>query len=155
MDHPLYYSAVWGKRGFGYGSTPSTWLSSITLLLWLPSFPPQALPTIIFSLTAPRSDSLPSTAALALGLIHNPYSPAPSHCTFQGTCIPAQCMYGCGKDCLILFQLGCHRSAVSLSALNVPPLTQTIALMWRADPCFSSPTCWGQAQSYEHSCFSP
>ena len=75
------------------------------------------------------------------GIDHNPYSPAPSHCTFQGTCIPAQCMNGCGKDCLILFQLGCHRSAVSLSALNVPPLTQTIALMWRADPCFSSPTC--------------
>ena len=27
------------------------------------------------------------------------------------------------------FHLGCHRSAVSLSALNVSPLTQTIALM--------------------------
>ena len=25
-----------------------------------------------------------------------------SHCTFQGTCVPAWCMYGCGKDCLIL-----------------------------------------------------
>ena len=28
-------------------------------------------------------------------------------------------MYGCGKDCLFSFQLGCPRSAVSLSALNV------------------------------------
>ena len=27
-------------------------------------------------------------------------------------------------------QLGCHRSAVSLSALNVSPLTQTIAPLW-------------------------
>ena len=35
--------------------------------------------------------------------------------------------------------LGCHRSAVSLSALNVPPLTQTIALIWGSDACFSSP----------------
>ena len=37
------------------------------------------------------------------------------------------------------FHLGCHRSAVSFSALNVPPLTQTIALIWGLDPCFSSP----------------
>ena len=37
------------------------------------------------------------------------------------------------------FHLGCHRSAVSFSALNVPPLTQTIALIWGSDPCVSSP----------------
>ena len=36
--------------------------------------------------------------------------------------------------------LGCHRSAVSLSDLNISPLIQTIALMWGWDPCFSSPT---------------
>ena len=54
------------------------------------------------------------------------------------------------------FHLGCHSSAVSLSALNVsPPLTQTIAPMWGSDPSFSSPTCQGQVQSYKHSCFSP
>ena len=28
--------------------------------------------------------------------------PAPSHCTFQGTCVPVRGMYGCSKDCLIL-----------------------------------------------------
>ena len=39
------------------------------------------------------------------------------------------------------FHLRCHRSAASLSALNVSPLTQTIAPMWGLDPCFSSPTC--------------
>ena len=38
------------------------------------------------------------------------------------------------------FHLGCHRSAVSLSALNVSPLTQTIAPLWGLDPCFRSPT---------------
>ena len=48
-------------------------------------------------------------------------------------------MYSCSKDCLILFHLGCHRSAVSLSASNVSLLAQTIALMWGLDSCFSSP----------------
>ena len=38
------------------------------------------------------------------------------------------------------FHLGCHRSAVLLSALNVSPLTQTVAPMWGSDPCFSSAT---------------
>ena len=46
------------------------------------------------------------------------------------------------------FHLGCHSSADSLSALNVSPLTQTVAPMWGSDPCFSSPTCRGQVQSY-------
>ena len=32
------------------------------------------------------------------------------------------------------FHLGCHRSAVSLSALNISPLTHTIALMWNQTP---------------------
>ena len=53
------------------------------------------------------------------------------------------------------FHLGCHRSAVSRSALNVSRLTQTIAPLWRSDPCFSSPTGRGPVQSYKHSCFSP
>ena len=30
--------------------------------------------------------------------------------------------------------LGCHRSAVWLSVLNVPPLTQTVAPMWELGP---------------------
>ena len=46
------------------------------------------------------------------------------------------------------FQSSCHRSAVSLSALNVSPLTQTIALTWGSDPCFNFPTCRGQVQSH-------
>ena len=40
-------------------------------------------------------------------------------------------MYGCGKDCLwFSFHLGCHRSVVSHLALNISPLTQTVALLW-------------------------
>ena len=53
------------------------------------------------------------------------------------------------------FHLGCHRSAVSLSSWNVSPLTQTIVPLWGSDPCFSSPTHWGQVQSYSYSCFTP
>ena len=53
------------------------------------------------------------------------------------------------------FHLGCHRSAVSLPALNVSPLAQTVAPLWGSDPCFSSPTHWGQLQSYYHSHFFP
>ena len=37
------------------------------------------------------------------------------------------------------FHLGCHQSALSLSALKASPLIQTVALMWGSDPCFSSP----------------
>ena len=46
------------------------------------------------------------------------------------------------------FHLGCHRSAVSLLALSVSPLTQAIALLWGSVPCFSSPTRQGQVRSY-------
>ena len=41
------------------------------------------------------------------------------------------------------FHLGCHRSAVLLSALNVSPLTQTIDPLWGSNSCFSSPNRWG------------
>ena len=46
------------------------------------------------------------------------------------------------------FHLGCHRSAVLLSALNVSPLTQITVPMWGSDPCFSSPACRGQVRPY-------
>ena len=50
------------------------------MLLCLPGFPTAAFPTTISSLTSPQSVSPQSTAALALGLLHNPQSLAPSHC---------------------------------------------------------------------------
>ena len=81
------------------------WLSSITLLPWPRGFPPQAFPITISSLTSPRSVSLQSTAALALGSLHTPQTLAPSPCAFQGTLIPVRGMYICSKDCLILVPL--------------------------------------------------
>ena len=43
------------------------------------------------------------------------------------------------------FHLGCQRSAVSFSALNVSSLTQTIALMWGLEPWFSPPPTKGRS----------
>ena len=62
-----------------------------------------------------------------------------------GDLCPCPGMYGCGKDCLFSFHLGCHRSAASLSALNVSPLTQTVTPMWGSDPCFNSLTVEGRS----------
>ena len=50
------------------------------------------------------------------------------------------CMALARTVCQTVFHLGCHRSAVSLSALNVSPLTQILPLWWGSDPCFSSST---------------
>ena len=201
---------VWGGGGaerLWWWLHPYVWLSSIILLLWLPGFPPLAFPTTISSLTPPPSISPQSTAALALGLLHKPYAPAPSCCPFQGTCVPVWDMYCCGRDYLILiplrlpqiscliislkcypsdsdncpnvgitpllqfpaaapsrrptflpgicmaltrtvwfsFHLGCHRSAVSLSALNVSPLTQIIAPLWGSDRASVPPPTEGRS----------
>ena len=76
MGQPLYCSAantgIWGERGYEEGSTCYVWLSSIAWLPWLPGFPPQVFPTTVSFLTSPWSISPQSTAALALGLLHNP-----------------------------------------------------------------------------------
>ena len=101
---PLYCLAasagVWGERNYGDGSTPYAWLSGTALTPWLPCFPPQAVPTTNSSLLAPWAVSLQLTADLALGLLHNHYTPAPSRCAFLGTPISVWGMYGCSKDCL-------------------------------------------------------
>ena len=57
---------------------------------------------MISSLTSRRSTSPQSTAPLALGLLHTPQTPAPSHCAFQGALVSVWGMTGCGKDYLIL-----------------------------------------------------
>ena len=57
--------------------------------------------------------------------------------------LPRVCM-AAARTVWFSFHVGCHRSAVLLSALNVSPLTQTIAPTWGLDPCFSSPTRQGQ-----------
>ena len=99
---------------------------------------------IVSSLTSPHSVSPQSTSALALELLPKLQLPAVC-CAFQGTCVPVRGMHGCSKTVWFSLHLGCHRSADSLSALNVSPLAQTIAPMWGSDPCFSSPTPEGRS----------
>ena len=152
MGQPLYCSTadvgLWGERGYSDGSTTYTWLSSIALLRWLPGFPPQA-----FSSQSPPSPPLDPS-------LHRQQQPSSwDHFTLPKLQLPAPvpsrgpaflsrvCM-AAARTVWFSFHQGCHRSAVSLSALNVSPMNQTIAPMWGLDPSFSSPTCWGQVQSY-------
>ncbi|CAN0567366.1 unnamed protein product [Rangifer tarandus platyrhynchus] len=83
---------------------------------------------------------------------------------FQETCVPAWHMYACDNDhpilipfILIPFSIPFHSHSILISiadqlfhsqALNVSPVTQTIAPMWGSDPCFSSPTQQEQVQSF-------
>ena len=85
--------------------------------------------------------------------VHSQQQPSPRYCsTIPKLQLPATgpsggCM-AAARTVWFSFHWGCHRSAVSLSALKVSLLTQTIAPMWESDPCFSSPTQGGQVQSY-------
>ena len=74
-------------------------------------------------------------------------APSRAPVSLSRTCMAA------AKTVWFSFHLGCHISVVSLLALNVSPVIQTIALMWESDPCFSSPPHpppphRGQVQSY-------
>ena len=148
MGQPLCCSAAnagaWGERGYGDDSTPYMWLSSIALLPWLPGFPPPAFPTMISSLN-PLNPSLCYQQ-----------QPSPWHCsTIPKFPFPAAvpsrwpaylsglCM-AVARTVWFSFHLGCHRSAVSLSALNVSPLTQTVALLWNWTPASVPPPAEGR-----------
>ena len=151
MGQLLYCSAadagVWRERGYGDGSTPYGWLSSIALLSWLPGFLPQACPTMISSpissicLSSVNSSPHPEIA---------PHSPNSNSQPLHLPGAPHSCLWyvWLARTIWLSFHLGCYRSAVSLSAVNVSPLTQTVALMWGSDPCFSSPIRRGQVQCY-------
>ena len=137
MGQPLYCSAanagVWGRKGYVDGSTPCAWLSlaftaarlsstGISHHSLLPHIPSIHLSTV-------NSSPLPRIAPQFVNS-----SSQPLH-------LPGDLLYmSVARTVWFSFHLGYHRSAVSLSALNVSPLTQTIAPMWGSDPCFSSPT---------------
>ena len=96
------HAGMWGERGVKMAPPSMHDSAKSPCFHGCPAFPPQAFPTTVSSLTSPHSVSPQSTAALALGLLHNPSTPAPSHCTFLGTSVPVRGLYGCDKDCLIL-----------------------------------------------------
>ena len=133
-------AGVWEERGCGDGSTP-TCDSAVS-----PCFP--GCPAFLHRHFPPQS---PSSHPLDLPL-HSQQQPSlwdcstipklqlPASVPSKGPAsLPGVCM-AMARTVRFSFNLGCHRSAVSLSALNVSPLTQTVAQMWGLDPCFSSPT---------------
>ena len=120
--HPLwglYWSAacagVLGERGYSDGSTLFTWLSSIALPPRLHNFPPKAFPSVISSFTSTQAVSPHSTADLTLGLLSNPYAPAPSCHTFQATYFPVQGRVVQRLSVWFSFHSDCHRSVATLS----------------------------------------
>ena len=126
----------WGERGYGDGSPHYSWLSSINLLPWLLAFlhghfPPQS----------------PSSQSLDLSL-HSQQQPLPWDCSTipklqLPATMPSRVCMAVARTVWFSFHLGCFPLS-----LNVSPLTQTTVRMWGSDPCFSSPTGWGQVQSY-------
>ena len=136
-----------GERGYGDGSTPTHDSAVLPCFNGCPAFlhrhfPPQS------PLSHPLHPSLPSRQ-----------QPSPWDCSTipklqLPASLPSMVRMAVARTVRFSFHLGCHRSAVPLSALNVSPLTQAIAPVWGSDPCFSSPTHRGQVQSCLHSCFS-
>ena len=78
------------ERGHSDVSTSCVWLSSTTLLPWLPSFPPKVFPVMITSLTVPQALSPQSTGDFTLELLSNPYATALGCLEFQETYISVQ-----------------------------------------------------------------
>ena len=137
-----------GERGCGDGSIPYVWPQQYRLAFVAAQLPPTGIS---------HHHLLPYIPSICLSTVN--YRPHPgftpqslnSNChllCLPGTCNPVWCMYSCGKTVWFSFHLGCQRSAVLLSTFIVSPLTQTVAMIRGLDPWFSSPTCWGQVQSY-------
>ena len=115
------------------------------MLPWLPGFPPQAFPTMISSFTFPRSNS-PVNSSPHSGISPQSLNSSSQLLPFQETHVPAQCIYGRGKDCLILvpfrlpqiscfgLSLNCFSSdSDSCQAMGTGPLPQFPYLL-RAGP---------------------
>ena len=102
----------------------------------------------------PRS---PPSHPLDLSL-HSQQQPSPRDCfTIPKLQLPATASSGVcmavARTVWFSFHLGCHRSALSLSALNVSPLTQLPNVGIR--PCFSSPTIEGRSSHTNTPVFPP
>ena len=103
---------------------------------WLSS---PGIPTTISSLTLPDPFLHSQQQLLPWDCPTIPKLQLPAAVPSRGPAsLPRVCM-GCGKDCLILIPFSCHRSVVSLSALNASPLTQTIAPLWGSAPDSAPP----------------
>ena len=127
----LFSCCCWhvGRERLWWWVHPLRWLSSISLLPRLPGFPPQAFHTTVSSLTTPQSVSLQSTAALSLDCSTIPKPQLPATSLSRGPVSLSRVCMAAARTVWFSFHLGCHWSAVSLSALNVSSLTQTGLLL--------------------------
>ena len=146
-----------GRERLWWGLQPLCVTPQYHLASWLPGFPPLAFPTTVSSLTSPGSISPQSTAAMGLpwDCPTIPKLQLPAAAASRGPASVSGVCMAAVRTVWFSFHLGCHRSPVSVSALNVSPLTQTIAAMWGSDPCFSSPTPGGRSSPTHTPAFPP
>ena len=148
MGQSLYCSAalagMWREREATVMALPATCDSAVLpcfhgcLAFLHRHFPPQSPPSHPLDPTlCSEQQSLHWDCSTVLKL--QLPAAAPSR---RPTFLPGICM-AVARIVWFSLHLGCHRSAVSLSALNVSSLTQTITPLWGSDPCFRSPTCRG------------
>ena len=83
--------SYWGERGYSVGSAPCV-SQQYRLAPGLLSSPPKAFPSAVASLMSLWAIFPQSTVDFTLGLLSNPYTPAPSRCAFQGAYVPVQSM---------------------------------------------------------------
>ena len=147
-------TSVWGERGDHDGSTPCD--DSTPCL--------HSCPALLQRHSSPRTSSLPSplvifpqsTAVLALGLLSNPYSPAPSHCAFQGTRILSRVGRAAAKIVWFSFLSDCHRLVSSLpNCFKCLPHPSGWPWTRGSLPCASAPSPPGAGWSHLLSSFFP
>ena len=97
-------------------------------------FPPQPPPSPPLDLSLRRQQQPSRWDCSTIPKLQLPAA-APSR---RPAFLPGICM-AAARTVWFSFHLGCHRSALSLSALNVSPLTQTIAPLWGWDPLLQFP----------------
>ena len=144
MGQPLYGLAsnagMWGKRGYGDGSTP-TCDSAVSpcfhgcLAFLHRHFPPQS----------PSHPLDPSLHPSPWDCSKIPKSQLPGSAPSRGPVSLSVVCMAVVRTVWFSFHLSCHRSAVSLSVLNVFPLTQTVARMWELDPASVPPPIEGRS----------
>ena len=154
MGQPLYCSAadagMWGGREAMVMAPPPAGDSALSpcflgcLAFLHRLFPPQSPPS---HHPDPSLCSQQQPSPWDFSTIPNLQLPAAA--PSRGPASLSRVCMAAARTVWVSFHLGLHGLAVLLSALNVFPLTQTVApMMWGVDPCFSSPTCRGQVQSY-------
>jgi len=113
-------------------------------------FPPQSPPSPPLNLSLHRQQQPSPCDPSILPKLQLPAAaPSRGPSSLSGVCMAA------ARTVWFSFHLGCHRSAVSVSPLNVSLLTQTVAPMWGSDPCLSSPPAEGRSSPTNTPVFPP